>query len=350
MSSLRSLALAFTILLALTAFSWPQVEQVAIAAAGQPTPRKDSLADSPAAPIIPSPSLATATALPTQLPALKATSITSHSRSAPLPTDPPELPSASLAPTATPTLAPDAWKSFPAIPILSGRAIGIYQHGLALGNNPRAFSKIGDGEISALWFLTDFDLGSRYYDLGSHPELEATIEYFAGSFGRRSQAARRGFNTTRILDPELADPAVCQPGESPLVCELRLHRPSFAIISLGANQVFAPEVLEPELRTIIEVLIEHGVVPVLSTKADNLEGDGRINAIIAQLADEYDLPLWNFWLAVQPLPNHGLQEDSEHLTYAANDFGNPYNMTQAWPVRNLTALQVLDALQRAVSH
>ena len=245
---------------------------------------------------------------------------------------------------AAPARDPQDWQNWPVIPTLGKRMLAVYQQGLALGNNPRAFSKIGDGEISALWFLTEFDLGPQYYDLGPYTNLQSTIQAFAGSFGRASMAARRGFNTTRILDAALADPALCNPGETPLECELRLQRPSFALVSLGTNQVWQPEVLEPELRQIIETLLAHNVVPVLSTKADNLEGDCRINAIIASLAAEYEVPLWNFWRAVQDLPDHGLQADLEHLTYAPNHFGDSVAMQHSWPLRNLTALQVLDAL------
>jgi len=132
--------------------------------------------------------------------------------------------------------------------------------------------------------------------------------------------------------------------ESPLEFELRRHRPSFAIISLGTNQVWTPDVFAMELRQMVDVCIERGVVPILATKGDNLEGDHSINAIIAEVAREYEIPLWNFWLALQPLPNRGLQADCEHLTWAANDFDGPAAMAHAWLVRNLTALQELHGL------
>ena len=241
-------------------------------------------------------------------------------------------------------LRPEEWKSWPVIPTLSPKALAIYQRGVLMGNNPQAFSKVGDGEISATWFLSDFDLGSDYYDLGTNTDLQATILHFEGSFGRASQAARRGFNAQRLLDLTLADRGFCQFNETPLHCEIRLHRPSFALISMGTNQVWQADQFESGLRTIIEELIAQGVVPVLSTKADNLEGDDRINLIVARLSSEYDLPLWNFWLAVQPLPNHGLQDDLEHLTYYPNDFGSQTALQFAWPVRNLSALQVLEML------
>ena len=83
--------------------------------------------------------------------------------------------------------------------------------------------------------------------------------------------------------------------------------------------------------------------------ADNLEGDYKINKIIASLADEYDVPLWNFWRAVQDLPNHGLQGDGAHLTFGVNQFDNPEAMKTAWTIRNLTALQALDAVWQGVT-
>ena len=245
--------------------------------------------------------------------------------------------------------ASGSWESMPVIPQVSQRAVEIYRAGLRAGNNPQAFSKIGDGEISAEWFFRAFDYGSDYYDLGPYQELSPAIAYFAGSFQRDSMAARRGYNTTLILSPDAADPRFCNPGESPLVCELNLHQPSLALLSLGTNQVWSPTTFEQEMRQILDLLLQRGVVPVLSTKADNLEGDNRINKIIADLAVEYELPLWNFRLAVQPLPDHGLQADREHLTYGSFDFSDSAMLQRAWTVRNLTALQALDATWRALA-
>jgi hypothetical protein len=103
------------------------------------------------------------------------------------------------------------------------------------------------------------------------------------------------------------------------------------------------------MRAIIEFTIDQGIVPILATKADDLEGNNRINATIAELANEYDIPLWNFWRAVQDLPNGGLQSDNAHLTFGTNHFDNVTSLQTAWPVRNLTALQALDAVWRGVT-
>jgi hypothetical protein len=235
------------------------------------------------------------------------------------------------------------------IPTVSETTRALYRRGQESGNNPRAFSKIGDGEISTAWFLTAFDLGEDHYDLGPYQHLNPVIEHFVGSFERMGMAARRGFNTQRILDPSESDPNFCESGESPLTCELRLHRPAFVILSLGTNQVWRPEEFESGMRQIIVLLLSQNVVPILSTKGDNLERDHRINRTIACLAQEFEVPLWNFWSAIQPLPNHGLQPDLEHLTYGITDFGDEEAMQTAWTVRNLTALQALDAVWRGVS-
>jgi hypothetical protein len=110
-----------------------------------------------------------------------------------------------------------------------------------------------------------------------------------------------------------------------------------------------PEKYEQYVREILETLIDRGILPVLATKADNLEGDHRINIILTRLAYEYDIPLWNFWRAIQPLPNQGLMEDGFHLTFAENHFDDPEAMRAAWPWRNLTALQVLNSVWQGVS-
>ncbi|MEJ2012913.1 MAG: SGNH/GDSL hydrolase family protein [Anaerolineales bacterium] len=238
----------------------------------------------------------------------------------------------------------EGWTSLRVLPEFSPRAQALYAAGLELGNDPHAFSRVGDGEIATHWFLTDFIRSPDSYDLGSYDELEEAIRFFAGSIARDGQAARAGFNTDRILDPAFADRTQCRDKESPLECELRLNQPSFALISLGTNQVWRPEEFEAGLRQIIDTLLDHSVLPILSTKGDNLEGDQRLNTIIARLAAEYELPLWNFWRAIQPLPDHGLQPDREHLTWGPNDFSDPQAMSRAWPIRNLTALQLLHAV------
>lgn len=265
-----------------------------------------------------------------------------------LPADRPAT--ASPTPESDPTLAPtrptgpNDWQKLPVIPVLDDRLIEIYQTGIALGNNPRAFSKIGDCGSTPAWFLGDFDRGPRYFDLGPYTNLQPAIDAFQGSFDRTSLAARSGFNTSALFTPLWSDRSFCLADEAPLACEYRVHRPMIAFIMLGTNDVWRPDEFEPQMRRTIEFSIQNGVIPVLSTKADNVEGNGSINATIARLALEYRVPLWNFWAAVQPLPDHGMQDDGAHLTWGRNRFGDADAMQKAWPVRNLTALQTLNVI------
>jgi hypothetical protein len=255
-------------------------------------------------------------------------------------------------PTATiilpsPTPGPEDWKSAPIIPQLSERARQIFEQGLAQGNDPQRFSKIGDSETFTRWFLAPFDQTPPTYRLGDYTYLQTVIEQFSGSFARQSLAARQGFNAASVFAPLWADPAFCLAGETPLACEFRLHQPSYVFVLLGTNDIYHLEEFEAQMRRILEYSIEQGVLPILGTKADNLEGDGRINRTLYSLALEYEIPLWNFWAAVQDLPQAGLDQDQAHLTFGYNHFDDPKAMLNAWPVRNLTALQVLNAVWRA---
>lgn len=237
----------------------------------------------------------------------------------------------------------------PIVPVVSDQARTIYERGLQMGRNPHAFAKIGDCGGTPSWFLGPFDGPADQYQLGDYDYLQEVIGYFAGSFGRESVAARPGFNVSSIFSPLWADPAQCRPGEGPLICEIRVTNASFAFFMLGSNDVWHEEGFELQMRRAIEDLIARGVVPILSTKADNIEQDGSINATIVRLAQEYELPLWNFWAAVQRLPDHGLQEDGVHLTWAGNRFDDENAMSHGWPWRNLTALQALHAVWKGVT-
>lgn len=247
-----------------------------------------------------------------------------------------------------PSMQPDDWQKLPVIPVVAASIQSIYQHGIESGNNPHAFSKIGDCGSTPAWFLGDFDRGPRYYNLGSYQSLQAVIQEYPGSFSRTSLAARSGFNASSVFAAIWSDPKLCAPGETPLACEYRVHRPVIALITLGTNDIWHKDTFETQMRKIIEVSIQAGVIPVLATKADNAEGDGSINATISRLAYEYGVPLWNYWAAVQSLPDHGLQADQAHLTWGPNRFDIPENLQRAWPIRNLTALQVLEAVMQAL--
>lgn len=208
------------------------------------------------------------------------------------------------APTPSP-VPPETWKDWPVMPGVSERMREVYQRGLEQGRNPNAFSILGDCQSQPELFMGIFDADADIIaDL--RPELQGAIEQFRGSFYRHSPTIKDGTTAGALLwsawndNPE----GNCQPGETPLECELRVHNSSIIFIHIGTHWEARNE---RYLTLIIERILEHGAVPVLVTKADNRELDERVNQMMASLAAQYDLPLWNFWASVQHLPNGGLK-------------------------------------------
>jgi len=244
-----------------------------------------------------------------------------------------------------------------ALAYLSGvtaHARQIFVAGQGLGNQADVFSKVGDSNTDNPAFLTPFDQGN--YALGTYSDLAPTINYFKGSFSRISSAAVGGFSTAKVLDPA-NDRGPCNGGETPLACEYRVNKPSVALILLGTGDQHSWQGFEARYRTIIEYTIKQGIVPVLMTKADDLESKedtapvGFTNDTIRRLALEYDIPLLDLRKAVEPLPNRGCGPDGFH--YNSPPDGQTTNfdaahLTYGFNMRNLTALEALDALRRYV--
>lgn len=242
------------------------------------------------------------------------------------------------APTEDTRLLPEDWQDWPVIPDATEPARAVYRKGLAMGNDAGAFSKVGDCQNLKSVFLWKFDHLDLYsFDWDINPYMD-TIENFQGHFDRDGQAAQFGFTAASPIS-QLMAPDVCQPEETPLECELRITRPTFVLISLEFPfNARTPHLYEQYVRRIIEYTLSQGAVPILATKADNVEGDHSINLAIAKLAYEYDIPLWNWWAAAQPLGNHGIDpyRDGFHIS------------EQAWEERSKSFLQVLDHLWKSL--
>ncbi len=258
-------------------------------------------------------------------------------------------PTATSQPTPLPTLGPDDWQEFPIFPTeISERAKEIYQQGLAMGNDPTHFSKLGDCQNITTYFLAIYDTEDQYTLGDEYAGLQETIDYYAGSWSRESKTVKGGFNVASVFNPIFSDKEVCENNEIPLACEMRLNKPSIVLISMEEWWNGDTSRYESYLRKIVDAVIANGALPILATKADNLEGDNGINRAIANLAYEYEIPLWNFWAATQPLPKHGLLQDGFHLTHGLYDYTDPIELKQGWVQRNLTALQVIDAVRRGL--
>lgn len=258
-------------------------------------------------------------------------------------------PTHTLTPTPIPPPPADPY-TFLAPPSVSARAREIYRRGLQLGNNPRAFSKAGDCHSDVPNFLGEFDSGR--YSLGKYGYLQHTINQFKGSFAPPSLAAASGRNLAAIINPLWADPKVCRGSEKPIECEVRTHKPSIMFVAMGTNEYnYSPEDYETQMRVVLDYLVSKGVLPIIVTKADQREGLKEfLNPINRRLAKEYDVPLWDFWVASQKLPNKGLAENKIHLTYSVDifHFDSPEALELGWTIRNLTGLQALDVVWQAV--
>ena len=104
-------------------------------------------------------------------------------------------------------LPPERWQEWPVVPAVSGTAVNIYQQGMALGNNPRTFSKVGDCQSISQVMMGIYDVPDRYTLREEDAYLQQTIDLFKGSFNRDGNAVKGGFNAASVLSPLWADPS-----------------------------------------------------------------------------------------------------------------------------------------------
>jgi len=247
---------------------------------------------------------------------------------------------------------------------VSSHSREIFLDGLAKGNLPHVFTRVGDSITASPYFLVP--IGQGNYRLGEYSYMSGVISFFRGPNGRglnpfaaSSMAARNGWGTTSILDPANADPNLCRAGETPLECEYRVVKPAVALIMIGTNDsggLDAPT-YRANLEAIVQISINMGVIPVLSTvppKHYDPRTDHRaaeFNQIIVATARAYDIPLWNYWLVMSRTPGEGLDPDGVHPSIPPDGATGIFDATHlqyGYTVRNLTALQVLYTLWQQV--
>lgn len=246
---------------------------------------------------------------------------------------------------------------------IGATTLSIFRTGQRLGNRADVFSKVGD----SITISTDvFDpLGRGMYNLGGYASLQSVIDFYLKTFARNqnsfantSLAAGSGWTTATVLDPNFASPSDCQQGETPLECEYRLTKPAVALIMFGSNDVQFLDggTYAANLQRIVQISKDAGVIPVISTIPTRVGYEGQVdqfNGIVREIARSNAIPLWDYHAAMSGLPNSGLSGDGLHPSaspsgYAgAADF-NGENLQAGYVIRNLTALQVLNALYRQV--
>jgi hypothetical protein len=236
---------------------------------------------------------------------------------------------------------PEKWREWPVVPEISDYSQLVYTTGLVLGNDPRAFSVIGDCQSLPNRFLARVDWDSYTLPPG-YEYLQSTIDWFAGEFSRDFVTVRDSATVATMFSPLWADPDRCKSNETPLECEFRLNNPSVVLISLGTNwQTRSVEEFEGYLRDIVEFSLNHNVLPIIATKADATTSDYPLNHAMARVAYKFDIPLWNFWSAVQYLPYHGMDPE---------DIRGIHILSSAYPIKRITALQVLREVLNSVEN
>jgi hypothetical protein len=96
---------------------------------------------------------------------------------------------------------------------------------------------------------------------------------------------------------------------------LRQSNAAVALISLGTGDTFTWQTFEPNYAKIIDYALANKVVPVLITKADDLESRQGgapaeyINNVVRKLGAQYGLPVIDFALAAKQLPDGGLAQE-----------------------------------------
>ena len=87
-----------------------------------------------------------------------------------------------IEPTEDNRLTPENWQDWPIIPEVTESAREIYQKGIAMGNNPKAFSKVGDCQNVKQSFLGFFDHPGKYEELTGYRGAGRHDREFPGLF------------------------------------------------------------------------------------------------------------------------------------------------------------------------
>jgi hypothetical protein len=231
------------------------------------------------------------------------------------------------------------------VPTISVRMKQIYKQAAKAGRDPRGVSVAGDCNSEYPVFFGRLAAGAT--NLSLSPKLAKTYQHFSPSFTRWSVATQGSLTAQGAFDAAFVDPKTCQTDEGPLACELRVSRASIFIISLGTGDTFTWQNFEPNYRKAIETVLVANAVPVLMTKADALEtreggaAANYLNGVIRSLGAQYGVPVIDFALAAQSLPNGGLMIEPS----PSGNNAEPFHLNQqGMDARILMTLQTLNAI------
>ena len=239
----------------------------------------------------------------------------------------------------------------------------IWALGRQVGRRPAVFARVGDSITASGSFLSD--IGDGRAVLGPHTELAPIIRTYRAvtvdrdggrthnSFNRRSLAARAGWTGADILGLRGSS------GPSPLQREYAALQPSIALIMFGTNDLdqTGANYFAANLTAVVTQTIAGGIIPILSTIPDRMDGPqaiartGPYNAIIRATAARYQLPLIDYWAAMHDLPNHGLEADLVHPSvypgHGSVTF-TPTGLRTGYTLRNFLTLRMLAKVRALV--
>ncbi len=217
----------------------------------------------------------------------------------------------------------------------------IYQRGLTLGNDPNAFSIFGDCQSRPEEFFGVFEtdpLSWKACQLNCAKRWNVSTARSTAKVPPHKMAPRPAhcYGTSGIA-VNLAAPLLKHQSNANFASTARLSS------SFKLAHTFESRNTE-YLRKIITQLINEGVVPILATKADNRELDDRVNRDMALLADEFNLPLWNFWASLSDLPDRGL-----YVMDGREEQGAVYLNEEAQEIHRITGLEALNIVWRVAA-
>jgi hypothetical protein len=219
----------------------------------------------------------------------------------------------------------------------------IYEHGQSRSLHTDFLLNVGDCNTENVNYLVPLTYLAATSETMVIDALSLpTVERYSDSFRYKGQSVHSGLNALSVMDSFWARSGTCFSGETPLACDVRVTQPFATLVMFGANDinVLTLEGYEIAMRDIIEFLLAENIIPILSTFSvrDNV-GDMRyptairFNGVLIQLAQEYQIPLINFWRETLTLPDRGILSDNAHLKITG------------FEIRNRLTIDMLEALQ-----
>ncbi len=248
------------------------------------------------------------------------------------------------------------FRTLPIVPQIDGAMQAhlqdVVEAGAAQGRKLNVLAKAGDSITSSVTSNFLVPLGNAGYNpafYGLSPDLIQTWSTYlapipgGNSYSRNSLSAFPGWQSGNLV--------------STVASEISATQAGVALLMIGTNDWAAanPDLYRSNLRQIIATYLSLGVVPIVSTIPDSYLSATTsawvsvANQVIADVAEEMDVPLWNFWLATQTLPGHGIG-DTIHPNTAPTGGGDfsAIGLAFGYNVRNLTALQALTKVREVV--